>query len=218
MFQTKKKKIRTYLNEKEPDQLTPFDELLVDFLSGEMKDVFCELGTKKVEIHIDWLPDYHCIGVQGIYNYKYLDLQIEPTEFSVVYDPIEPDDHVYYSLESKNQVYDVIKQFFEIQPDVEVKFEFNMTRKTPAKSGYRPHHLVKDDYWTTGVHKYYNVEEVVPGETAYGTITFLSPETYPNCLHKGKVIPFSEGERIVGYVTIMKVLNPLLDSENISDY
>lgn len=49
MFQTKKKKIRTYLGEKNSNYFTPFDELLVDFLSGEMKDVFCELGTKKYE-------------------------------------------------------------------------------------------------------------------------------------------------------------------------
>ena len=214
MFQTKKKKIQKYLHEKVPNQFTPFDELLDDYISGKIKEIFSDLGTKKVEIHIDWLPDYHCIGVQCVHNRNYLDLQIEPTEFSVGYDPIEPDNHIYYPLESKDQVYAVVKQFFEIQPDVEVKFEFNMSRKTPAKSGYRPHHLVKDNYLTTGVHKYFDVEQVSPGETAYGTITFITPETYPHCLHKGKIIQISEGERIVGYATVIKVLNPLLDSEN----
>ena len=214
MFQTKKKKIQTYLFEKSSEQFTSFDELLEDYLSGKMKETFSTLGAKKVEIHIDWLPDYRCIGVQGTFNHNYLDLQIEPTEFSVGYDPVEPDNHIYYSLESKDQVYAVVKQVFEIQPDAEVKFEFNMTRKTPAKSGYRPHHLVKDDYMTTGVHQYYNMEQVAPGETAYGTITFITPEAYPHCLYEGKVIQISEGERIVGYATVIKVLNPLLDSKN----
>ena len=213
MFQTKKKKIQTYLSKKTSDRYTPFDELMSDYISGRMKEILSDFGTKKIEIHIDWLLDYRCIGVQGVYNSNYLDLQIEPTEFSIGYDPVEPDDHIYYPLESKEQVYDALKQTFEIQPDVEVKFEFNTTRKTPAKSGYRPHHLVKDDYLTTGVHKYFDVEQVSPGEVAYGTVTFITPEAYPHCLHKGKIIPISEGKRIVGYATVIKVLNPLLDSE-----
>ena len=149
--------------EKSSERFTPFDELLADFLSGKMKDSFSALGIRKVEIHIDWLPDYRCIGVQGTFNHNYLDLQIEPTEFSVGYDSAEPDNHVYFPLENKNQVYTVVKQLFEIPPDVEVKFEFNMKRKTPAKSGYRPDHLVKDDYMTTGVHQYFTVDQVAPG-------------------------------------------------------
>jgi len=39
-------------------------------------------------------------------------------------------------------------------PDVEVIFEFNGTRKNPANDGYRPAHLVMDDYLTTGIHHY----------------------------------------------------------------
>ena len=214
MFQTKKKKIQTYLTERSSEQFTPFDELLGDCLSGKMKEIFSALGTKKVEIYIDWHPGYRCIGVQGMHNHNYLDLQIEPTEFSVGYDPIEPDDPIYYSLENKDQVYAAVKRIFEIRPDVEVKFEFNMTRKTPVRSGYRPHHLIKDDCLTTGVHQYFEMEQVAPGETAYGTITFIAPEAYPHCLHEGKVIQISEGERIVGCATVIRVLNPLLDSKN----
>lgn len=32
------------------------------------------------------------------------------------------------------------------EPDVEVLFEFNGTRKNPATDGYRPHHLVTGNY------------------------------------------------------------------------
>ena len=114
MFQTKKKKIKIYLSEKTSEQYTPFDELLDDYISGRMKGIFSDFGTKKVEIHIDWLPDYRCIGVQGVHNANYLDLQIEPTEFNIGYDPEEPDDHSDYPLESKDQVYAVVKQIFGI--------------------------------------------------------------------------------------------------------
>ena len=212
MFQSKKRKIQAYLSHKAKEQLTPFDELLNEYLSGKMKEKLTELGIKKLEINVDWLTDYKCIGLQGVYNQNYLDLQIEPAKFSVGYDPVEPDEHDYYPLEDKEQVYVTVKQLFETLPDVEVKFEFNMTRKLPAKSGYRPQHLVMDDYLTTGVHKYFGVDQVAPGETAYGTITFITPEFYPHCLYEGKIIQISEGARAVGCATVIKVLNPLLDS------
>ncbi len=115
MFQTKKKKIQKYLSEKAFEQFEPFDELLEEYLSGKMKETIAYLGTKKVEIHIDWLPNHRCIGIQGVYDGNYLDLQIEPTEFSIGYDSIEPDDLNYYPLKSKEQVYTVVKQTFGIQ-------------------------------------------------------------------------------------------------------
>ena len=52
MFQTKKKKIQTYLIKKPSEQFTSFDELLEDYLSGKMKETFSALGTKKIKIHI----------------------------------------------------------------------------------------------------------------------------------------------------------------------
>jgi len=60
-------------------------------------------------------------------------------------------------------------------PDIEVVFEFNDVRKNPASDGYRPAHLVKNDYLTTGIHHYYDVDAVAPSETAKGTITFITP-------------------------------------------
>ena len=110
MFLTKKKKIQKYLSEKSAGRLSPFDELLSDYLSGKMTAVLSDLDIRKIEIHIDWLSDYRCIGVQGVHNQNYLDLQIEPTAFSIGCDPDEPDDHRDYPLESKEQVYAVVKQ------------------------------------------------------------------------------------------------------------
>jgi len=104
------------------------------------------------------------------------------------------------------------RENMNVPADIEVKFEFNNYRKHPAGSGiYRPHHLVKEDYFTTGLHHYYDTDTVAPGETAYGTITFLTPEYYPHSLHIGQKIQMSEGKRVVGYATVMKIFNPLLE-------
>ena len=107
-----------------------------------------------------------------------------------------------------------IMTIFEQSPDVEVIFEFNGSRKYPARDGYRPHHLVNDVYLTTGVHHFYGVDSVPPDGIAKGTITFLSPEAYPHCLWIGKKINIQEGARIVGYATITKIFNPLLCLES----
>ena len=95
-------------------------------------------------------------------------------------------------------------------PDVEVLFEFNGTRKTPVVDGYRPAHLVDENCLTTGIHHYYEVDSVLPNGTAKGTITFISPEAYPKCLWIGKKIRIQEGERIVGFATIIDIYNPIL--------
>ena len=98
------------------------------------------------------------------------------------------------------------------EPDVEVVFKFNGTRKYPAKEGYRPAHLICDHYLTTGVHHYYENSFVPPDGVAKGTITFLTPEAYPHCLWVGKKINIQEGERIVGHAIITKIYNPILQA------
>ena len=104
---------------------------------------------------------------------------------------------------------------FNRLPDVEAIFRFSGTRSRPYADGYRPAHRVTDNYLTTGVH-HYNYTKFVPSDgTATGTITFLTPEAYPHCLWEGKTIAIHEGDHIVGYATITKVLNPLLLCNNI---
>lgn len=98
-------------------------------------------------------------------------------------------------------------------PDVEVLFEFNGTRKTPVADGYRPAHLVTENYLATGIHHYYEVDSVLPNGTAKGTITFITPKAYPHCLWIGKSINIQEGERIVGHATIMDIYNSVLENK-----
>lgn len=101
-----------------------------------------------------------------------------------------------------------------MEPDIEAEFSFLKTgdggRSTPCCSGYRPAHLVKEDYLTTGVHHYYNKESVLPGESIIGTITFITPEAYPHCLWEGKKMNIQEGNKVVGYATVLKIFNELL--------
>lgn len=102
---------------------------------------------------------------------------------------------------------------FERKPDVEAIFEFNGARRAPIFDGYRPAHRIKDDYLTSGLHHYFQMESVPPDGTVRGTITFITPEAYPQCLWLGKRISIQEGERIVGWATITQILNPLLRAE-----
>lgn len=107
MFQFKKTKIKTYLNNI-AGMYTPFAYLLSDYLSGELENRLNGLGLQHISIYIDWHHDYKCINVQGRYQKNYVDIQIEPNRFSIGCDPDEPDDHVEFALESCEQFYNAI--------------------------------------------------------------------------------------------------------------
>jgi len=99
-------------------------------------------------------------------------------------------------------------------PDVEAEITLLAEggRQTPAYSGYRPAHKVRDDYLTTGVHHYIGCDELLPGQTVRGTITFITPEIYPHCLWVGRVIDIQEGGRVVGRARITRIMNALLET------
>ncbi len=100
-------------------------------------------------------------------------------------------------------------------PDVEAEFTMLATsaggRQGPAFSGYRPAHKVRDDYLTSGEHQYLDSEQVFPGQTARCTISFLTPEVYPQCLWVGRVLDVQEGRHLVGHARITRILNPILE-------
>jgi len=113
MFATKKRKIQRYLEQKPDRDKCAFDHLLSDYLDGSLKKDLESLNIRRVEIHIDWLDDIKCIGIQGRYKQYYLDLQIDPTELSISLDRDEPDEDVIYPLESKEQVYNLLSKAFK---------------------------------------------------------------------------------------------------------
>lgn len=97
-------------------------------------------------------------------------------------------------------------------PDVEAIIENTRDSENPFANGYCPAHLIKDDYLTTGIHKYYDCDSLHHNKTTVGTITFITPEEYPKCLWIGKKIPFYEGRLMTGYATIIKILNKVLEN------
>ena len=93
-------------------------------------------------------------------------------------------------------------------PDIKAIITCN--RDTPFYNGYRPAHLIKDDYLTSGEHKYYDIDKIECNESKLGYITFITPEAYPNCLWKGKRILIQEGSKTVGEAIITEIYNELL--------
>ena len=105
LFQSQRNKVLQYLERKKEAGLSAFDELLRDWAAGDMKERLREMGLTGVEIHLDWLENYQCLGIQGKYQQNYVDLQIEPQQVLFAYDPDEPDEPECLPLESKEQVY-----------------------------------------------------------------------------------------------------------------
>ena len=74
-----------------------------------MRDRLESLGLRKLEFHIDWLPDYKCIDIQGRRDRMYVDIQIEPASFTIDMDEDEPDDPMEYALVSAEGFYDTLR-------------------------------------------------------------------------------------------------------------
>lgn len=84
-------------------------------------------------------------------------------------------------------------------------------RSTPAKSGYRPQLCFDfEKNSTSGRQVFIDKEWVCPGESIEAEITMLSPQLFENKLYEGLEFKFCEGRTIVGYGTILKILNEKL--------
>jgi hypothetical protein len=94
--------------------------------------------------------------------------------------------------------------------DLEVQIEFLPTehggRTNAARSGYRPQ-LYYDGHDWDAVHEYPDVESVLPGEHARAYLCCLSPEFHVGRLIPGKAVLFREGQRVVAFGTVVRVLD-----------
>ncbi|WP_147297833.1 hypothetical protein [Trinickia dinghuensis] len=77
-------------------------------------------------------------------------------------------------------------------------------------SGYRPIYKVRDDYWSSAHHEF-DATGVCTGRQGKAEVWLLSPEAYPRTFGVGRRIEVAEGSRIVGFVDVLQVLNPLLE-------
>ncbi|WP_193369568.1 elongation factor Tu [Pelagibius marinus] len=98
-------------------------------------------------------------------------------------------------------------------PDIEAEIRFLPTeeggKNIPCRSGYFPNH----DFGLPGSlndarHSFPDVEEVRPGDTVRSEMTFLAPELQRGRLYEGFDFTVQEGNWIVGYGRVTKVLNP----------
>ncbi len=110
MFQTKRAKIAAYLRTAAP---SPFSALLSDWHSGRMREQLSQLGLTRPEFHIDWLDDYKCIGIQGRWGRRYVDIQIEPGSFLIAADAVEPDEPEVFLLGSADGFYRTLHAILE---------------------------------------------------------------------------------------------------------
>ena len=106
MFLTKRGKIAAYLKTASP---SPFHGLLEQWHAGQMRGRLESLRLRKLEFHIDWLPDYKCIDIQGRRVRMYVVFQIEPASFTIAMDEDEPDEHTEYALVSAEGFYDTLR-------------------------------------------------------------------------------------------------------------
>ena len=106
MFLTKRGKIAAYLK---TASHSPFAELLAHWHTDQMRERLETLGLRKLEFHIDWLPDYKYIDIQGRRDRMYVNIQIEPASFTIAMDEDEPDDPTEYALVSAEGFYDTLR-------------------------------------------------------------------------------------------------------------
>ena len=99
----------------------------------------------------------------------------------------------------------------DLAPDLEGTLQlFAEGRRTPAASGYRPHHVIHENYWTTGIITFLDRELASPGDTLPVAVKFITPEVYPRCIWEGRDISVQEADRKIGILTVTRILNESL--------
>lgn len=90
----------------------------------------------------------------------------------------------------------------------------------PVMSGYRPRHLLHENYQSSGIHTYPDRELVNPDEPTPVQVRLISPEAYPCCLWEGRALSILEGARLVGTLTVGRIINESLRvlSENYNSW
>lgn len=85
-------------------------------------------------------------------------------------------------------------------------------RKTPAKSGYRPH--VAFDFTemqTSGQQIFLDKEIVYPGDSVKAEITVLTPDILKGKIKVGMTYEFREGATVIGTGEVLEILDKDLD-------
>jgi hypothetical protein len=86
----KKRKIKKYLAEKNPELYSQFDYVLDDYKNKQLKKKLRAIGLSRIEIHVVWYPGYECVGIQVI-DESYIDIKFYPKEINISCSIDEPD-------------------------------------------------------------------------------------------------------------------------------
>lgn len=92
--------------------------------------------------------------------------------------------------------------------DIKAIFRYSPGCSRKITSGYRPAVLIKDDYLTTCVLTF-SVNADLSEEIEVCGV-FISPEYYPHSLWIGRILESYEGSRLIGYLTVTEIYNPIL--------
>lgn len=130
--------------------------------------------------------------------------------YSKQYDPIQLDELVDKLLLHYNKEFSVV--------DFIAELSYLSTeeggRKTPAKSGYRPHvKFYFDEMHTTGQQTFIDKEWVNPGESIKAKIKILAVDHFSNSLTEGMNFGFWEGSKLIGKGKISYIVNSRLEKE-----
>lgn len=102
------------------------------------------------------------------------------------------------------------------QPDLIVNFSLTALAGDGSLkrviSGYRPAYKVRPDYWSSAYHEFVDTAGVETGKQSQAEVWLLSPDMYPNTFWIGRRVEVAEGPLVVGVADILKILNPVLES------
>lgn len=85
--------------------------------------------------------------------------------------------------------------------------------KASFSNGYRGQCLIQQDYMTSCMITLKSDTEIAYNTSAECQVNFLSPEVYPDTLWTGRIIEMYEGQRHVGSMEVLSILNPVLDRD-----
>lgn len=87
-------------------------------------------------------------------------------------------------------------------------------RQAPISSGYAARHALRAGVSVVGEYTFAHGRKVEPGASLEAVVTFYQPGAMPCTLWEGRKVAVQECGQIVGYATILQVLNPTLLTPN----
>lgn len=111
MFFSKTSRIERYLEKQ--TAWSAMDYLLYDYVNHDIERKLSGLGMRRLEVFVEWNAKDPLITVQGKYDHKRVDIEIEREMFSIGRGLDDTAVHTFFALESREQFYFVIEDFID---------------------------------------------------------------------------------------------------------